>query len=340
MSERSSVEQINGAFMREAASAPAVVEKKVERQTERLRFEVGPESERQRLDEFLAARIGWLSRLRIAKLIAAGACLVNGEAANSGQRLRRGDVVLFEPGEWIPNAATPEPAPLEIVHEDEDLLVLIKPAGMLVHPTRNVKTGTLANALAFHLNQRRGTATDGETSEPALVRPGLVHRLDRATSGLMVVAKNQRALSALATHFQRRLVKKRYLALVHGQVDRDEMVICAPIGRDEEARPKWRVMQGGKEAETRLRVVRKEGSWTLVELEPVTGRTNQLRIHCAHIGHPIVGDDWYGPADQTSRLCLHAAELGFHHPRDGRWVEFRTPLPSDIVEIMELFTSE
>lgn len=335
VNERASVEC--DAAAQGAESAPSVGETRSEGQSETLRFEVGPEGERQRLDEFLASRVGWLSRLRIAKRIAAGACLVNGEAGNSGRRLRRGDVVLFTPGKWIPNATTPEPVPLDVAHEDEDLLVVIKPAGMLVHPTRNVKTGTLANALAFHLNQRAAT-TGEEAFKP--VRPGLVHRLDRATSGLMVVAKNQRALSILATHFQRRLVKKRYLALVHGRVARDEMTIQAPIGRDDEACPKWRVMEGGKEAETKLRVARRQAAWTLVELEPVTGRTNQLRIHCAHIGHPIVGDDRYGFEDRASRLCLHAAELGFHHPRDGRWVEFRAPLPPDIVEIMERFVPE
>jgi 23S rRNA pseudouridine1911/1915/1917 synthase len=258
--------------------------------------------------------------MRIASLAAAGACAVNGAAAHSGFKLRPGDSVEIAFDEAsAAGAMTPEAIPLVVLHEDEDLLVIDKPAGMLVHPTRSVKSGTLANALAFHLNR------DSQT----LVRPGLPHRLDRATSGLMVVAKNQRALTILARHFHRRLVEKRYLALVQGRVLPDEMRISAPVGRVEEAWPKWRVTEGGREAVSRLRVVERRANATLVELEPVTGRTNQLRIHCAHAGHPIVGDDWYG-STVGSRLCLHAARLAFNHPSGGRRMEFSSALPEEI----------
>lgn len=315
---------------------------------ESLQFQIDNETAGWRLDEFLAARLGQLSRLRIAGLLAQGACTVNQAAARAGQQVKPGDVVELMLDEGGPNAMTPERLPLEIVYEDERLLVVVKPAGMLVHPTRGVKSGTLANALAYHLNRElieaRGlsfTETENpeaessnsqsqhETSQ-AVVRPGIVHRLDRATSGLMVIAKDQRALSILSRHFHHRQVEKRYLALLQGRVVEDECVINAPIGRDADEQPHWRVMTGGRHAETRLRVIERRENLTLVELEPVTGRTNQLRIHCAHLGHAIIGDEWYGIGNAGGRLCLHAARLAFHHPSGGRWMEFTSPLPDEI----------
>jgi RluA family pseudouridine synthase len=160
----------------------------------------------------------------------------------------------------------------------------------------------------------------------------MVHRLDRATSGLMVVAKNQRAHSILSRHFHKKLVEKRYIAIVDGTLDESEITITAPIGRDEAGPPFWRVMETGRYAETRLRLMSNGAGAAMVELEPVTGRTNQLRIHCAHIGHPIKGDDWYSGAP-ASRLCLHAAGLAFNHPSGGAWMDFKSPLPAEIDEM-------
>ena len=288
--------------------------------SEKFQFPVGDGAAGERLDEFLAARLPRLSRMRIASLAAAGACAVNGERSRRGRKLCAGDSVEIEfDSDNAAGAMTPEAIPLDILHEDEDLLVVDKPAGMLVHPTRSVRSGTLANALAHHLNR----------DAPTLVRPGLPHRLDRGTSGLMVVAKTQRALAILSRHFHRRLVGKLYLALVHGRVGEDGMTINAPIGREEDAWPKWRVTNAGRAAESRLRVVERRGGVSLVELEPVTGRTNQLRIHCAHAGHPVVGDDWYG-SPVESRLCLHAARLAFNHPSGGGRLEFASALPEEI----------
>ena len=292
----------------------------------------------QRLDVFLASRLGWLSRMRIASLLNQGACTVNERAAHAGHQVRHGDQVKIALLEGSPTAMHPEPVPLEIVYEDDHLLVVVKPAGMIVHPTLGVKTGTLANALAYHLNRMRIEQQalellNPQSKNPQWVRPGIVHRLDRATSGLMVVAKGQRALSILSRHFHHRLVEKRYLALVTGRVAEDECLISAPIGRDAEGQPKWRVMESGKPAETRLRVLERREGLTLVELEPVTGRTNQLRIHCAHLGHAIIGDEWYGTVS-ANRLCLHAARLAFHHPADGAWMEFASPLPAEIAKIL------
>jgi 23S rRNA pseudouridine1911/1915/1917 synthase len=333
---------------------------------ESVQFVVGAREAGQRLDEFLAARLVRLSRMRIAGLVARGACAVNGAEAHAGRRLGAGDSVEFADAEDGPNAMTPEAMPLEIVYEDEHLIVVVKPAGLLVHPTRGVKSGTLANALTYHLNRLRiadcglrieeaqGIASpdSNEGSEeslhasnpqsairnphsersafiiPHFIRPGIVHRLDRDTSGLMVVAKTQVALSRLTQHFQRRLVEKRYLAAVVGCIEQQEQTIVAPIGRDEEARPRWRVMEDGKHAETRLRVLRSTPRRTLVELEPVTGRTNQLRIHCAHVGHPIVGDRLY-VSEEHARMCLHASRLAFRHPATNEWAEFSSEMPSE-----------
>ena len=298
-------------------------------------FRVGEESDGQRLDEFLAGRVATLSRMHIASLLARGACAVNGAEARAGLRLRAGDAVEFCDASEVANSMTPERAPLEIVHEDDQIIVVVKPSGQLVHPTRGVKRGTLANALTYHLNRFWIDEGDAVISQQ-FFRPGLVHRLDRDTSGLLVVAKTQAALSRLSQHFQRRLVEKRYAAVVAGRVERDEFTIEAPIGRDEEARPRWRVLESGKDAETRLRVVERRGPRTLVELEPVTGRTNQLRIHCAHAGHAIGGDETYGGEPHT-RLCLHASRLAFRHPSTNVWEEFRSPIPG---EFLSAFSSE
>lgn len=315
----------------------------------------------QRLDEFLWARLTQFSRMHIAKLIWLERCAVNGETAHAGRKLNASDVINITLDEDAPTAMTPEPLPLEIIHEDEHLIVVVKPAGTLMHPTRGVKNGTLANALAYHLNrplfdsnraaiikdenavtllhknmmtiddENAATFHDKTASLDYVVRPGIVHRLDRATSGLVVVAKTQRALSALSRQFHKRIVSKRYFAIVDGRIEDDFLNVCAPIGRREDAQPFWRVTAEGKHAETNLRVSKRSDARTLVALEPVTGRTNQLRIHCAHIGHPIVGDEWYG-GGAFRRLCLHAAQLSFRHPANGERMTFDSPAPPEMIE--------
>ena len=333
-------------------------------------FRIEQPDARQRLDEFLASRLGSLSRMRIGNLIEAGACIVNGAAGRAGYRVVADDAieVSFEEGE--PTAMFPEPIPLDVVHEDEHLIVVVKPAGMLVHPTMSVKSGTLVNALAYYLNRSRidnSAPSSAELIYPrssilisrTVTRPGLVHRLDRETSGLIVVAKTPRALTTLSRHFRKRLIEKRYVALVNGIVAEATGTIKAPIGRDPDQRPRWRVMEEGKPAETRFKVLERLERATLLELEPVTGRTNQLRIHCAHIGHPIVGDEMHGdresrisdhelkadPQREQSairnpqfeiRLCLHASKLSFHHPTTGEWMEFSSPLPAEVTALIEI----
>ncbi|HYP25872.1 MAG TPA: RluA family pseudouridine synthase [Blastocatellia bacterium] len=302
-------------------------------------FRITQEEAGRRLDEFLASRFGGLSRMRIGSLLARGACRVGAGPGLPGHRLAPGDLLEFTIDEAVPSAMRPEPIPLEIIHEDGHILVVVKPPGMLVHPTKSVKSGTLANALTYHLNRDfyAGSAAPGADHEAAdealdLVRPGLVHRLDRATSGLMVIARTPRALSVLSRHFHRRLVEKRYLAIVRGRVPGPAGAIRAPIGRDPDRRPQWGVTESGKPSETRFQVLDRGAGATLVELEPVTGRTNQLRIHMAHAGHPIIGDGMYG--EPGPRLCLHAWRLAFHHPAGGGWVEFTSPLPRDVKEAL------
>ena len=349
-----------------------------------VHFQIDERDAGTRVDEFCATRFGNLSRMRIANLIEVGACLVNGDVGRAGYRLATGDLVEAAFDDGAPTSMSPENIPLEIVFEDDQIVVVVKPAGMLVHPTRSVKSGTLANALAYHLNKSRiedggsriedggskiektqldaGDSRSSILDSQSFIRPGLVHRLDRATSGLMVIAKTPRALAILSKHFRKRLVEKRYVAIVHGEVETDAGSISAPIGRDPDERPQWRVMEHGKPAETKFTVVERLAGATLLQLEPVTGRTNQLRIHCAHIGHPIVGDELHGNCELRISnlglrtggqaaganfeirnspfaipLCLHAAKLAFHHPSSGEWLEVDSLMPDDFRAVVKNF---
>ncbi len=259
-------------------------------------------------------------------LITAEKCAVNGKIENRGYHLQAGDLVEIEVDIKEQTEMLPENIPLDIVFEDSELLVIDKPTGMLVHPTKGVRRGTLLNAVTYYLNFN-------ERAEPKtekLVRAGLVHRLDKNTSGLMVIAKNARAHRILSNHFQRKLVGKKYFAVVEGVITEETGTIDAPIGRNAEERFWYISPENGKHAESRFRVLERNGETTLLELEPITGRTNQLRLHCAHIGHPIVGDDKYG-GREFSRLCLHAAKLSFYHPNGNLRLEFDSALPKEMV---------
>ncbi|MCA1640181.1 MAG: RluA family pseudouridine synthase, partial [Acidobacteria bacterium] len=268
-----------------------------------------------------------------------GECKVNSNIEmRGGYHLLKGDLVEIEINLKAETAMKPENISLEIVFEDEEVIVINKPVGMLVHPTFAQKTGTLLNALAFYFNNKNQLRiTDYELSENVnvrsaicnshskIVRPGLVHRLDRETSGLMVIAKTKRAHRILSDHFGRRLVEKKYLAMVEGNVENDSGTINAPIGRFEDKKH-WGVKADGKPSETLYRVLERFSEKTLLELEPVTGKTNQLRIHCAFLGHPIIGDKLY-KGREFPRLCLHAARLSFWHPNGTNRMEFESQIP-------------
>lgn len=286
----------------------------------KLEFQITAEDHKKRLDEFLFGKLHKISKKYLRELVKTEKCEVNGELKNRGYVLKTNDFVEIELEISERKIIEPELIPLEIVFEDAQLLVVNKPAGMLVHPTLGVRRGTLLNALAFYLN--------AENDYKNFLRAGLVHRLDRETSGLMIVAKNARSHRILSGHFKRKLIEKRYFAIVEGAVEANEGEINAPIGRFEEERV-WNVKHDGKPAETRFWTKKRFSGATLLELEPVTGRTNQLRIHLAHIEHPIIGDEKYG-GREFARLCLHAFRLAFWHPNGNIRLEFETPLPDSI----------
>jgi len=289
----------------------------------------------ERLDAYLA-RVSGLSRARIQRLIADGHVLVGDRPQKSHHRVGAGERVQLRIPQATPLDLTPEAIPLDILHEDEDLLVVNKPAGMVVHPGAGRITGTLVHALLAHCRSLPGIG--------GVERPGIVHRLDRETSGVLVVAKTEAAHQSLSRQFKGRLVKKRYLALVHGEVRQESGRIEAAIGRREHDRKRMGVRrEGGREARTAFRVVRRLRGMTVLEVDLETGRTHQIRVHLAHIRHPVVGDQVYGgrrerrraasgllPAD---RQMLHAWRLGFHHPRTGAWLEIVAPIPEDLLRL-------
>jgi 23S rRNA pseudouridine1911/1915/1917 synthase len=285
---------------------------------ERFEFQITAKDFKKRLDEFLFAEFPHLSRLYLRELVRDEKCEVNGRWENRGYLLKTNDFIEVEIDRARQTSLQPEPIPLEIIYEDAEFLVVNKPSGMLVHPTVRVRTGTLLNALAHHLNISKTDAEDFR-------RAGLVHRLDKDTSGLVVIAKNARSHRILCSHFHRKLVEKRYFALVEGNVREDSGTIKAPIGRFAEIRL-WNIKQDGKRAVTNFWVKARFAGKTLLELEPVTGRTNQLRIHLAHFGHPIFGDIKYG-GREFERLCLHAYRLNFWHPNGNERLNFETDLP-------------
>ncbi len=272
---------------------------------------------KQRLDDLLSEKFPHLSRMYLRELIKLEKCEVNGEWKNRGYRLKVNDFIELLIDDARQTSLQPEDLAVEILYEDAEFLTVNKPAGMLVHPTIKIRTGTLLNALAFYLNKNNQSRN--------FVRPGLVHRLDKETSGIVVIAKNARAHRILCSHFQRKLIEKRYFALVEGNFEQDSGEIIAPIGRYVEDRF-WNIKADGKHAHTRFWVRKRLADQTLLELEPVTGRTNQLRIHCAHLGHPIIGDIKYG-GRRFERMCLHAYKIKFWHPNGGQIMEFEINLP-------------
>lgn len=284
-----------------------------------------------RLDRYLAQECPELSRAHLQKLISDGYVTVNNRVVKSSFKLDSGDQVsaIIPPSTPPPLA---EEVPLDIVYEDSDLLVVNKPAGLIVHPTPGRTAHTLVNAIVARCPELVGMGQD---------RPGIVHRLDKNTSGLMVVAKNEVAHQKLMAQFKARSVAKRYLALVAGHLSPDRGIIEAPIGRNLRHRKRMAVVSGGREARTQYRVVSYLDNYTLLEVTPETGRTHQIRVHLAAIGHPVVGDEVYGVrAPFIGRQFLHAQHLGFRLPSTGEYVEFSSRLPPDLERALQLLSSE
>lgn len=290
---------------------------------------VGADIRRRRLEEYLFERFPQLSRTYIRDVIRNGKCEVNGRNENRGYRVSSGDFIEISIDLSRETAMQPAPIPLDVLYEDSDLLAINKPAGMLVHPTNRDRSGTLLNALTYHLNFANGS---GE--KRTAIRPGLVHRLDKDTSGVILIAKSLTAHRSLARQFARKTVDKRYVAIVEGVLKADSGKIEAPIGRFDE-RKSWGVKNDGKPSQTAFYVLRRGSLRTLVELSCITGRTNQLRIHLAHIGHPIVGDPGRG-GGRSERLLLHSTRLAFRHPATGEQLTIEAPVPRGFFRELEL----
>ncbi len=304
-------------------------------------FRVPDEAEGLRLDVWVSEQAG-LSRSRVARLVAEGQVLLNGEVPRKAEPLTPGDQVRLEEPPPEPVAAEAEDLPLSIVWEDSHLLVVDKAAGMVVHPAPGHRSGTMVNALLHHVRDLSGIG--------GRLRPGIVHRLDRDTSGLLVVAKDDQTHQALQDLLRRRKIRRLYLAASWGHLDRSPRRVDAPIGRDPSNRLRMAVHADGRRAVTHLRVVE---SWPAAELLQVgleTGRTHQIRVHLAHLGHPVVGDQLYGAgwergmggsirefarelARRTPRQFLHAHRLAFRHPVTGEELRFEAPLPPDLAGV-------
>lgn len=284
-----------------------------------------------RLDVFLDDVVQDITRSQIKKSISEGLTTVNDVVVKAGKTLKNGDVVEFEELQNITNIE-PENIPINIVYEDDDVVVINKPQGMTVHPAPGNYTGTLVNALLYHF---KGNLSDAGGN----IRPGIVHRIDKDTSGLLVVAKNNFAHVSLAKQLADKTCHRQYIALVEGVVKNDEGVIDAPIGRSKSDRKKMAVVGDGKNAITYYKVLERFNDYSLVQFNLKTGRTHQIRVHSKYIGHPIVGDKTYGFAHQKFNLdgqLLHAEELEFVHPRTGKLVKFRADLPDYFQKILKI----
>jgi len=281
-----------------------------------------------RLDKYVVEKHPELSRTQAQKLIADGYILVNGRVAKAGVKLNFGDRISIIIPPTPPSPLAAEAIPLKIIYEDNDLLVIDKPAGLTVHPAPGHYSHTLVNAILSHFPH---LADIGDS-----LRPGIVHRLDKETSGVMLVAKNRAAQLNLANQFKTHSVVKAYLVLVKGHLTPEHGVIEAPIGRDPSNRKRMTVVAKGREARTQYSVVKYIGNYTLLEVSPETGRTHQIRVHLLAIGYPVVGDPVYGVRSAyLSRQFLHASRLGFSLPSTGEYVEFTSDLPPDLAQALK-----
>ncbi|MCX6639641.1 MAG: RluA family pseudouridine synthase [bacterium] len=300
----------------------------------------------QRLDKYLAHQVGSLSRSRIQALMEEGLIILDGKPVKPSHLVRHGEEVVIRLPGPKPSPLLPEPIPLNITFEDEHLIVVDKPAGMVVHPAYGHPAGTLVNALLYHCRDLPGIG--GE------LRPGLVHRIDKDTSGLLVVAKSEKALEGLSRQFKKKTTERVYRAIVWGHPQPPEGRIEASLGRSKSNRKLFAVVEGGKEAATRYKVLERFDFLSLLELRLETGRTHQIRIHLHHFGHPVFGDPQYGGRNRRlgvlnsrqrqlaaelfellPRQALHAGVIGFIHPATGEFLRFSSDFPEDIRQVLE-----
>ena len=299
-----------------------------------VRLSAEPNETGQRLDQMLHQRLPQYSRSRIQQWIKGGRVLVNGVAARPSHALRAGEAIEVEPAEAPPLRAVPEDIPLAVLYEDPDLVAIDKPAGMVVHAGAGVHSGTVVNALLHRFDALSGVA--------GALRPGIVHRLDRYTSGVLLVAKNDAAHRQLAAQFSGRQVEKVYLALVHGKVKNESGRMERPIARDPVRRTRMTArLDKGRAAWSEYRVLRRFDRFTLLEVKIGTGRTHQIRVHLSSIGHPVAGDTLYGAPAKVEgrpplgRYFLHAHRIRFHQPSTGEEIAVESPLPPELDAWME-----
>src|SRR2546427_6851510 len=302
-----------------------------------MKLQAGPDDRGLRLDVFLARHVEGLTRSQIQLLNRSGAIRIDGRQDKAGYRIRGGETVELDFHRLEPAPITPEQIPLQIYFEDQDLAVIEKPAGVVVHPGSGVRDGTIANALLFHFKNLSDVGGEG--------RPGIVHRLDKKTSGLLIVAKNNIAHARLSAAFQNRGIQKTYLALVHGKPARDTAAIDLAVGRHPTLRTKMAAGRPrGRAAHTEYKVLEHYRGVALLELKIKTGRTHQIRVHLSAIGHPVVGDDVYGERQynqfvkkhgELNRYFLHAAALGFNHPSTHVPLKFHSPLPEELQNVIQ-----
>jgi 23S rRNA pseudouridine1911/1915/1917 synthase len=295
-----------------------------------VRLQVPPEADAERLDRFVTDRLPDTSRSYVQRLIEAGEVLVNGTRPRPSHRVAVGDAIEVRvPRPEEPTELTPAVVPIAIVYEDDDVLVIDKPAGLVVHPAPGHEHGTLVNVLRW---------IRPEIIVPGTARPGIVHRLDKDTSGLIVVAKNERARLSLLQQWQKRDVLKQYTSLVIGTLDEERATVDAPIGRDPHHRKRMAVVRDGRPAVSHLTVLKRFPGYTLLDVTIETGRTHQIRVHCSFLKHPVAGDALYGgrvrdlPLD---RQFLHARRLRFSLP-GGQVVDAEAPLPDDLQHVLEV----
>ncbi|MBZ4031112.1 RluA family pseudouridine synthase [Ligilactobacillus salivarius] len=280
-----------------------------------------------RLDKVVTNIFTDYTRSQLKKMIDDGNIKVNGDVKKANYKVNLGDEITFDKPEVKKLSLEPENIPLDIVYEDDDVIVVNKPQGMVVHPSPGHFEHTLVNALLYHspLSTINGT-----------YRPGIVHRIDKDTSGLLMVAKNDMAHQSLAKQLKDKTNTREYVALVHGNIKEDSGTIDAPLGRSKVDRKKQAVVKGGRNAVTHFEVLKRYGDYTLVKCVLETGRTHQIRVHMKYIGHPLVGDQLYGPRKTlgNSGQFLHAEKLGFIHPRTNEYLEFTAPLPENFKKLL------
>ena len=294
-------------------------------------FAVPEELEEERFDAVVASLSEGQSRSYLKNLIKDGSVLLNGKTAKPGTRVHENDVITLVLPEKIVPDILPENIPLDILYEDDDVLVVNKPKGMVVHPAPGHYSGTLVNAVMYHC----GESLSGING---VMRPGIVHRIDRDTTGSVIICKNDAAHNSIAQQLQEHTIVRRYFAILYDNIAEDEFTVDQPLGRDPRERKRMAVRNDGKRAVTHCKVLKRFGQYTYVECRLETGRTHQIRVHMAYVHHPLLGDEVYAGRRKspfvTHGQCLHAGILGFIHPRTGEYIETSAPLPEYFEEIL------